>query len=689
MQSIRTSKILSLLLAVAMVFTMLPMTAFAEDGGGTLGDSGGAASPGVLSSPGRAVTTELDFTSMGDTDNLATDGWKWVQSTKTLTLNGLDLSIDSDTVPAIKLPDGSAIVLGGSNNVTNSGGDGISCDGSLEISGSGKLTIDAEFGIYAENDVAISGGTVTVNDSWIGIYTNFGGVTIDGGTVTIDADYDGISADNVEISGGTVTIDVDDTGIDAHGNVTINGGTVKIDSYIFGILADNDFTISGGELTINADILGISADTGDVTIKGGKLTITAARFGISADTGNVTISGGSGTIHATAASGNELSVGALDSITTSNVSVKGWGSSGYTVASAISSYIYNAYTLSTFVDADNPDTPLVNIWFGKPDVTFTAQSSIDLQNPTDLVFVANDASPLAGYDFSTVKFTTLSDPNGGNWLYEPEVSYANGTLTIPKELLALHSAPSPAGGGKPPLTPGTYRAVIIFDAGSIGRFEYYADFNLTDGGTTPSRSSSSSSSSSSRDSTGTDHTAVSSYWIEVPEARGMAKSAKENMLDYARSHRATITGIRKSSLLVLAEAGLSYHHDVMANGAVQVRLYVDDPANATKDILVSGYIKGADVDRVKAHFEKWFTNKLRVIHFDQQEDFGQPVRIAALIDLTGMDTASLHFYSYDKATNTYRRIEKPAYWIDKNGYLHFTTEYAGEIIISDGELTKK
>jgi len=54
-----------------------------------------------------------------------------------------------------------------------------------------------------------------------------------------------------------------------------------------------------------------------------------------------------------------------------------------------------------------------------------------------------------------------------------------------------------------------------------------------------------------------------------------------------------------------------------------------------------------------------------------------------------MDTKNLYFYSYDKAANIYRRIEKPAYWIDKNRYLHFTTEYGGDIIVSDGPLERK
>ena len=74
---------------------------------------------------------------------------------------------------------------------------------------------------------------------------------------------------------------------------------------------------------------------------------------------------------------------------------------------------------------------------------------------------------------------------------------------------------------------------------------------------------------------------------------------------------------------------------------------------------------------------------------DQAEPWGQPVEIAAKVDLTGMDTKNLYFYSYDKKTNTYRRIEKPAYWIDKNGYLRFTTELAGDIIITEGALERK
>jgi len=114
-----------------------------------------------------------------------------------------------------------------------------------------------------------------------------------------------------------------------------------------------------------------------------------------------------------------------------------------------------------------------------------------------------------------------------------------------------------------------------------------------------------------------------------------------------------------------------------------------DPAKSTKDLNLTASTSNGRAKSTKAFFEKWFKNKVSTINFGQQGGFGQPVEIAAKVDLTGMDTKNLYFYSYDKKTNTYRRIEKPAYWIDKNGYLHFDTPYAGDIIISENPLERK
>ena len=65
-----------------------------------------------------------------------------------------------------------------------------------------------------------------------------------------------------------------------------------------------------------------------------------------------------------------------------------------------------------------------------------------------------------------------------------------------------------------------------------------------------------------------------------------------------------------------------------------------------------------------------------------------PVEIAVKLDerLSGKE---LFFYHYRQESNTYMQIANPAAWQDTHGYLHFTTDLAGDILISDGELQKK
>lgn len=182
-------------------------------------------------------------------------------------------------------------------------------------------------------------------------------------------------------------------------------------------------------------------------------------------------------------------------------------------------------------------------------------------------------------------------------------------------------------------------------------------------------------------------TIESTYWIELPDEKTLANEANKEKHNYAQSRSSTITGIRKASLIAMAKAGLRYRHDTVAEGAVQVRVYIDEPGNAAKDILVSGYISGAKVERTSKLFEKWFNNRLRTVHMDQKGSWDIPVRLAVRLDLSDMDANNLYFYSYDSQYNKYRRI-RTEYRIDKNGYLHFATELAGDIIVSDGPLAK-
>lgn len=132
---------------------------------------------------------------------------------------------------------------------------------------------------------------------------------------------------------------------------------------------------------------------------------------------------------------------------------------------------------------------------------------------------------------------------------------------------------------------------------------------------------------------------------------------------------------------------LEYQHDTLSGNAVAVRLSVYKPGLITQDMLVSGYVDTEGVGQVKALFEKWFSNKLRVIHMDNTQPWGQEVQIAAKVDLAGINTANLVFYNYNPVTNTYSLILSPKHYVDASGYLHVYTERGGDIIISEGELT--
>lgn len=129
-----------------------------------------------------------------------------------------------------------------------------------------------------------------------------------------------------------------------------------------------------------------------------------------------------------------------------------------------------------------------------------------------------------------------------------------------------------------------------------------------------------------------------------------------------------------------------YADSTLGDGTVDVRLTLS-PAQMTKDIDLSASTVSERAKSTKALFGKWFKNRLQVISFTQQGSFGMPVEIAVKPDKE-LDQKSLYFYHYDKETNSYKQIPAPNYWMDENGYLHFTTSLAGDVIITDAPLQK-
>lgn len=171
----------------------------------------------------------------------------------------------------------------------------------------------------------------------------------------------------------------------------------------------------------------------------------------------------------------------------------------------------------------------------------------------------------------------------------------------------------------------------------------------------------------------------------VREAKGRGVNTASIRLRNANSvSLAALQAMAKSS----GKMPINLYADTTLNDTIDVRIIID-PSKSTKELLLYGSTSSTMARCIESIFEKKFSNKIAVIGFSQQGTWGQSVEIAAKVNLTGMDTKNLCFYSYNSGTKTYNRIEKPLYWIDRNEYLHFTTELAGDIIISDGVLQKK
>jgi len=176
-------------------------------------------------------------------------------------------------------------------------------------------------------------------------------------------------------------------------------------------------------------------------------------------------------------------------------------------------------------------------------------------------------------------------------------------------------------------------------------------------------------------------------WLEREQATMLAALARGENRSFAGTQYDYRFGVRSGAWDRLAN--LRFEHDTMNGNAIQVRLYIDNPALINSDMMLSAWVSGKDVDWTRNLFERFFTNSVRVVHFDHSGAWGQSVRVAARVNLADMNIQNLVFYSYDRASNSYRRIANPAYRIDANGFLHFTTSMGGDIIISDGPLTRR
>ncbi len=170
--------------------------------------------------------------------------------------------------------------------------------------------------------------------------------------------------------------------------------------------------------------------------------------------------------------------------------------------------------------------------------------------------------------------------------------------------------------------------------------------------------------------------------LAAARAGGAGGGATARLLNPGNIALATL----QSMATLAGDTPLRVNADSMNGAAVDVRITIN-PALATVALDLSASTTNEAARRTDTLFEQYFSNDLMTVALGQQGGFGMPVDIAAKLD-PALNTTNLIFYNYDPATNTYRQIAAPAYWVDVNGYVHFTTDQGGRIIISDGPLTR-
>lgn len=340
----KTKKLLTVLIAMCMVLSMLPIATFAaepatETADFTVSDSGAA-----------AIDLLNRYKSFGAADST------WDNGTKTLTLRGIDFTTKAAT--AVKLPDSSTIVLAdGTYNTIQSGDVSIDVSGSYKnttyinaLAATGNLTVQSE--TAGTGTLSVCAGSVkNSGDGWTfssGINV-CGDLTVKGGQITAQGGYIegydscfsiGVNMDNdiknkaLLVTGGTLTAvageayELEEGGTKRamfsrgiymyRGNVSVSGNgklfAESVSSMSDGGVLSNGLYISVGNLFVanNAEVkvsgaYGTYISGGEIRLDGGKLTAastqTESTYGNAIDTevnsrtgtanaGSITVNGG-------------------------------------------------------------------------------------------------------------------------------------------------------------------------------------------------------------------------------------------------------------------------------------------------------------------------------------------------------------------------------------------------------------
>lgn len=183
---------------------------------------------------------------------------------------------------------------------------------------------------------------------------------------------------------------------------------------------------------------------------------------------------------------------------------------------------------------------------------------------------------------------------------------------------------------------------------------------------------------------------------EVLSAAKLRLDAENAAKSVSKGQTATVTYTDKTQVSTAALRSAAFTAEYQGRG-VSVRFRTLDGAGNTQgqltldpkqagkedmDIRVGVYTDAAKTADAQARATAHFGSGTAVVQLSQDGSYGMTARVAAKADLSGMDPQKLELYRY--AGGTYTPLENPAYRIDENGYLHFSTDHGGVIVVVSG-----
>ena len=182
-------------------------------------------SPEYLYTTAAASGTALDFTK--STKNEQGAGWSWDADTKTLTLNGANISVE--TGDAVTLPAGAKIVMENYSSIEAKGGAAIRANGALTIEEKANAT-----------------GALVVTGKQGGIYTT-GALVVNGGSLSASGmaeGANGVEADEVSVKNGVLKAF---GGVSAYSVKSKGKFTVGTGAAFYGSTADGRYGVSAND----------------------------------------------------------------------------------------------------------------------------------------------------------------------------------------------------------------------------------------------------------------------------------------------------------------------------------------------------------------------------------------------------------------------------------------------------------